>query len=114
MRVCGWTTHRPPTIASGCRSAPIPRRSATPIRATRRWASRRTSRSRAGSTSWNPNDHVTYGIQAGFLYSFLDDGPMGYFSKPDFTGCNAAGLSDVNCTYDPTRPRHINATDNTT
>jgi hypothetical protein len=60
---------------------------------------------------WNLSERIVPSVQAGFLYSFLDNGPMGWFGDFDTTGCKQ--FSMANCIYDPKRPKHVNLFDNT-
>jgi len=61
---------------------------------------------------WNFSERLIPSVQAGFLYSFLDNGPMGWFEAIDQTGCQMFKAMD-NCTYDAKRPQHVNLFDNT-
>jgi hypothetical protein len=63
---------------------------------------------------WTGSDRYTPAVQLGFFQSGLDIAPQGWVGDFDKTGCNKAGLSDLNCVYDRNRPRHINTFDNTT
>jgi hypothetical protein len=63
---------------------------------------------------WSGSDRYTPNVQLGFFQSGLDISPEGWLGSFDKTGCNKAGLSDLNCVYDKNRPRHINTFDNTT
>jgi hypothetical protein len=61
---------------------------------------------------WTINERLIPTVQAGFLYSFLDNGPMGWFDGIDQTGCKMFTVMD-NCTYDPRRAQQVNTFDNT-
>jgi hypothetical protein len=63
---------------------------------------------------WTGSERYTPGAQIGFFKSGLDIAPQGWAADFDKTGCNKAGLSDLNCVYDRNRARHINTFDNTT
>jgi hypothetical protein len=61
---------------------------------------------------WNLSERLIPSVHAGFLYSFLDNTPMGWFDDINTNGCEMFKLMD-NCTYDPKRAQHVNLTDNT-
>ena len=92
---------------SGCPPTPIRRPSRTPPAATPGWASPRTDSDRAAvfgvvGWEWRASENLIPSIQVGFLKSFLDIGPMGWYGSFDATGCKQ--FDPINCTYDPQPP----------
>jgi len=68
---------------------------------------------RFGSLRWDwlANPKVTGTVLLGLNLRHLSNGPQGRFGGIDPTGCDQ--FSQVNCTWDPSRPRHVNTADNT-
>ena len=56
------------------------------------------------------SQNINTQIQAGAFYSYLDFGPQGLFSTPDYQPTDKM-FSAQNSTYDPNRPLHINNDD---
>jgi hypothetical protein len=63
------------------------------------------------SWDWFLSPAVTTNVQAGFLWSHLDNGPQGLLGSIDTAGCEM--FSPQNCSYDPNRARHVNSVDGT-
>ncbi len=60
---------------------------------------------------WLATDNLTASLMLGLNLRSLANGPQGRFGKVDTAGCDR--FSSVNCTWDPNRPRRINAADGT-
>ena len=63
------------------------------------------------SWDWFLSPALTSNVQAGFLWSHLDNGPQGLLGSIDTTGCMM--FDARNCSYDPNRARHVNSVDGT-
>ena len=60
---------------------------------------------------WLPTDNISTTVLAGYVKSGLEIGPQGRLGTVDFAGCR--NFSDINCSYDPSRPRRTNTIDGT-
>jgi hypothetical protein len=66
-----------------------------------------------GSLRWDylARENLTSTVILGINLRHLENGPQGRFGKIDTGGCDR--FSTLNCSYDWTRPRHINSLDGT-
>jgi hypothetical protein len=64
-----------------------------------------------GSLRWDylAKENLTATVLLGINLRRLENGPQGRFGAVDTRGCDQ--FSMLNCSYDPTRPRHVNSAD---
>jgi hypothetical protein len=63
------------------------------------------------SWDWLAGRRLSTNLQAGFLWTLLDNGPQGLLGDVDKAGCDQ--FDPKNCSYDPSRARHVNSVDGT-